>query len=258
VVALRDDYSTNTVIDQECMNHKITILIVADDLHMGNSLSEVLRTQGYETLCVHKMSDGRLVPMERRVNVVLIDLTHPELVGKGTLDEVMDDYPNSEVIILAEHATLNLAIEATRKWAYAYILKPYEVHQLSLHVRHAVEKREAVVKLRQSEARLESLVEELKKELNLARETAEVCIREKNEFVAAIKKELSTRLNVITGCSFILLEGTGGELNENQRDFAGYILENGRALQNRIFYRPEFIDADRGGPKPGTNQEKGR
>ncbi|MDA8423331.1 MAG: response regulator [Nitrospiraceae bacterium] len=229
---------------RRCTNPEYSLF--NDDACMGDALAGILKTRGYETRAVRGWHDERLAreAEEGPFDVVLADLGHPDLSEPGALDRLRSVFPFSEVILLTAYSTLNLAIKATEQWAYAYILKPYEPDQLFLHMRHAVEKQESAAGIRRVRESLEEQVRELTAELEQARETVEAGRRAKAEFVSTLKKELTTPLNVITGCSAILLNDLKGELSEKQREFVLHILDCGRSLQSRILYTHEFLEEE--------------
>lgn len=234
---------------QEDTMPRPTILIIDEDPCMGNALSDILRSRGYEPFVGRKWGEGHSGLNKGPADVVLVDLKHPDMTGPEALAGVRDFYPHSEVVILTGSGTLDPALEAAGTWAYAYILKPYELDQLLLHIRHAVEKQASRAGLRQCEERLEALAREANEELEKARKAAEVCFREKHEFIAEIKKELTTPLSIITGCSMILLDDFGMELSEKHKEFVQHILNSGRALQHVMLYKHEFLEANYGGAR---------
>jgi DNA-binding response OmpR family regulator len=220
---------------------KPTIAIIDDDPIKGGSLADILKTRGYEAAVVQAWSGESGVLNNGGIDVVLIDLKQPDLTGPEALDRVRVLYPSSEVIILTAYDTLDPALEAAKTWAFAYVLKPFECDQLLLHILRAVEKREAAARLRECEERLETLARNMHAELERARKAAAACRREKEELVAEIKKELTTPLNLITGCSTILLDDHGSELSEKHKEFLHHILNSGRALQRTVLSKPEFL-----------------
>jgi hypothetical protein len=68
--------------------------------------------------------------------------------------EIKKRSPGTECIIITGYASKASAIEAINTGAYAYVEKPYDMEQLLLMIRRAIEKREAEEALRESEERL--------------------------------------------------------------------------------------------------------
>lgn len=127
---------------------KPLIVIIDDDPNLRKTLSDILRAKGYETLAAKDGAEGLTMLEQNPVNLAIIDLMLPDMSGLEVLDRIKAARPATETIILTGHAALESAIEATNKGAFSYLQKPYEVDQLMLHIRHAIEKQQAHEKLR--------------------------------------------------------------------------------------------------------------
>ncbi|MCM2359631.1 MAG: EAL domain-containing protein [Geobacteraceae bacterium] len=119
------------------------ILIIDDDPNLRKTLADILRVKGYETLAAGDGGEGFALLRQHAVSLVLIDLGLPDIPGLDVLDRVKADYPATEAIILTGNATLDSAIEATNRGAFSYLVKPYAIEQLMLHIRRAIEKQQA-------------------------------------------------------------------------------------------------------------------
>ncbi|OGU09213.1 MAG: hypothetical protein A2075_00060 [Geobacteraceae bacterium GWC2_58_44] len=135
------------------------ILIVDDDAGLRKTLSDILKVKGYETLAARDGAEGLAFLGEHAVNLVFIDLGLPDLPGLEVLKQVKTDYPSTAAIVLTGNATLDSAMEATRIGAFSYLIKPYEIDQLLLHARRAIEKQQADEALRESEERFRKIFE---------------------------------------------------------------------------------------------------
>ena len=125
------------------MLNKAGILIIDDDPKLRKTLSDILRAKGYKTLAAKDGTEGLELLKQYSVDVVLIDLGLPDIPGIEVLNTVKASCPSTEAIILTGNATLDSAIEATNRGAFSYLQKPYDIDQLILHIKRAVEKREA-------------------------------------------------------------------------------------------------------------------
>ncbi len=126
---------------------KASILIIDDDPGVRMCLNEILEFKGYATYVAANGMEGCAMLGEHPVNLVLVDLGLPDISGMDVLNRIKTEYPMVEAIILTGNATLDSAIEATNKGAFSYIVKPYDVEQLLLHIRHAVDRQQARLEL---------------------------------------------------------------------------------------------------------------
>ncbi|MBI3062802.1 MAG: sigma-54-dependent Fis family transcriptional regulator, partial [Deltaproteobacteria bacterium] len=118
-----------------------TILVAEDQEVARQSLCELLREEGYQ---VHEAVDGttavRLVN-ELDLDLVLTDLMMPGADGLAVLKHVREVSPQTLVIIMTAHASVDTAIEAMRLGAQDYILKPLIFEDVLRKVRHLVNHR---------------------------------------------------------------------------------------------------------------------
>lgn len=120
-----------------------SILIIDDDRDQRKILDDILRCKGYETANAGNGEDGFALFKERPVNLALIDLILPDIPGMKVLERIKEHQPTTEVIILTGNASLETAIEATNRGAFSYLLKPYDIDQLLLNIKRAIEKQRA-------------------------------------------------------------------------------------------------------------------
>src|SRR3970040_2503706 len=101
-----------------------TILVVEDQETARQSLCELLREEGYQ---VHEAGDGKAaikLAEELDLDLVLTDLVLPGADGLAVLKHVREILPQTLVILITAHASVETAIEAMRLGAQDYILKP--------------------------------------------------------------------------------------------------------------------------------------
>ncbi len=150
----------NTV--QKTGTETYKILIVDDDPNVRKILCDILKRKGYTILTAKNGTEAITILEENSVNLVLSDLGLPDISGLEVLHRVKTDYPFTEVIILTGNASLDSAIESTNKGAFSYLQKPYEMDQLFLHIKRAIEKQQAELKLWEHSIELKNINSELK------------------------------------------------------------------------------------------------
>ena len=152
---------------------KTKILIVDDEEAIREVVATLLEAQGYECSSV---SNGRLAKyfLEKNdVDIVLSDMMMPEMDGLSLVEWLRKAEPDIPAIMVTAMHDLSTALEAIRRGAYDYILKPFEKDQLHLGVRRALERRRLVLENRNYQRNLEKLVEERTAQLKGALEQLE-------------------------------------------------------------------------------------
>jgi len=122
---------------------KVVILIIDDDPSLRKTLADILKFKGYATLAAKDGAEGLACMQENTVALALIDLGLPDISGFDVLSRIKADHPSTAVIILTGNATVESAIEATNRGAFSYLVKPYEIEQLMLQIKRAIEKQQA-------------------------------------------------------------------------------------------------------------------
>jgi DNA-binding NtrC family response regulator len=152
---------------------KTRILIVDDEEAIREVVSTLLEALGYECASV---SNGRLAVkflQQHPVDLVLSDMMMPEMDGQSLVDWLRRAEPDIPAIMVTAVHDLSTALDAIRKGAYDYILKPFEKDQLYMSVRRALEHRRLVLENRNYQRNLEQLVEERTGQLKGALEQLE-------------------------------------------------------------------------------------
>jgi two-component system, NtrC family, nitrogen regulation response regulator NtrX len=121
------------------------ILIIDDEKTIRTTLKEILEYEGYQ---VDEAVDG-LSGLEKLENedyeAVLCDIKMPKMDGIEVLTraaEIADDIP---FIMISGNATIDNAVEATKKGAYDFISKPPDLNRLLITLRNAIDRKSIVI-----------------------------------------------------------------------------------------------------------------
>jgi two-component system response regulator PilR (NtrC family) len=117
------------------------VLVVDDERSMREFLEILLRQQEHEVVSATDLSGALAIAAAGGLDLVLADLRLGSESGIDLLEAVKARSPATEVIMLTAFATTENAIEAMRKGAYDYVLKPFKVEELKLLVEKALEHR---------------------------------------------------------------------------------------------------------------------
>jgi response regulator RpfG family c-di-GMP phosphodiesterase len=109
------------------------ILVVDDEKVIREILADFLTMEGY---VVHAVEDGALALEElhkRSYNLVISDLKMPNLSGLELIQKISEESIPVITVIMTGFGTVETAIEAMKKGAYDYILKPFKVEEV-IHI----------------------------------------------------------------------------------------------------------------------------
>ncbi|MBI4429269.1 MAG: sigma-54-dependent Fis family transcriptional regulator [Ignavibacteriales bacterium] len=117
------------------------ILIVDDEKIIRESLAFVMKKEGY---VVDEASNGKeaLKKHEQHpYDIVITDIEMPEMRGTELLNEIVKKTPQTFVIIVTAFGSLETAIEALRKGAYDYVLKPLNFEEIIYRIKKLLDHR---------------------------------------------------------------------------------------------------------------------
>ena len=118
----------------------IRIAVIDDDPSALKSMDHILTGCGYE---VRNFDSGK--PFLRvmgtdHFDLVFLDLQLPDMNGMDILEQVKTRWPETEVIMVTGHASIDNAVEATKKGAFHYLAKPCRKHDITLMAERAADK----------------------------------------------------------------------------------------------------------------------
>lgn len=106
------------------------ICLIDDDDSARSALEKVFSGEGYEVKGFSDGKGGLAAALEEDFDCVLTDLRMPGVSGMELIDTLREELPNLPVVLMTAHGTTETAIEATRRGAFDYILKPFEMEEL--------------------------------------------------------------------------------------------------------------------------------
>jgi len=134
-------------------NERPRVLVVDDEETIREMLAEFLEMEGF---FVDTAEDGMaaLTVLEgRHFDLVLTDLKMPRMGGISLLEQMGKHAPSTMAVIMTGFGTVETAIDAMKRGAYDYILKPFKLDEVMHVVERAIEKKRIEtenIRLRQS------------------------------------------------------------------------------------------------------------
>jgi DNA-binding NtrC family response regulator len=123
------------------MDAPYRILAVDDDPEMRGLLSDALGAEGLHVLAVGDSLEASKVLRREEFDVIITDLKMKGLKGLDLLEEAKKVAPLTPVIIITAFGTIESAIQAMKMGAYDYLTKPFQIDELVLTVKKALENR---------------------------------------------------------------------------------------------------------------------
>lgn len=117
------------------------ILVVDDEQSLREVLSIMLKRAGYAVTSAIDGEDAVELLQKEIYDLVITDLRMPKVDGLEVLRAVKSASPETVVLIITAFASADSAVEAMKQGAYDYLTKPFQVDEVQLIIRNALEKR---------------------------------------------------------------------------------------------------------------------
>jgi two-component system nitrogen regulation response regulator GlnG len=116
-----------------------TVLVVDDEPNVRYSIERSLRSDALDVVTAGTTPQALDVVQRRRPDVVVLDIRLANQSGLDVFDRIRDLDPRLPVILMTAYGTTDTAIEAMKRGAFEYLLKPLDFHQLREVVARAAE-----------------------------------------------------------------------------------------------------------------------
>lgn len=163
------------------------VIIVDDDAFVLETTALILTSRGYLVIPCNKAADALKIFAEKRPDAVLTDVKMPGMTGIQLLEELHAMSPDVPVILMTAYAELDVAVEAVKKGAFDFIIKPFRPDYLV----HSVEKAVSYAKLLRLERDYKGVLEQ-----EVRKRTDELAGALK--MVKNMSKELALRLTAVS------------------------------------------------------------
>ena len=114
------------------MANKISILVVDDELVIRESLHGWLRKSGYQVDTAEGGSAALAMLEKTPYDLLFLDIMMPVMSGIEVLEVVKEKYPQTLVVMITAYGSVETAVQAMKRGAVDYLMKPFDPDQLSL------------------------------------------------------------------------------------------------------------------------------
>ncbi len=117
------------------------ILIVDDERDIRELISDILEDEGYTTRLAGNSDDAMREVAAELPRLLILDiwLKDSKMDGIDILKQVKTDHPEVPVVIISGHGNIEIAVAAIKQGAYDFIEKPFNIDQLLVVIRRAME-----------------------------------------------------------------------------------------------------------------------
>jgi two-component system, NtrC family, nitrogen regulation response regulator GlnG len=136
------------------VTYRNRILVADDEESMRRVMREVMLREGYEVETATNGLEAVQKVRESDFDLVILDVKMPQMDGLTALREIKRVRPDLIVVIITAHGSSQTAIDAVREGAYDYFSKPFEVSEMRIVVRRALEKQTLLRQISALERRL--------------------------------------------------------------------------------------------------------
>jgi two-component system response regulator PilR (NtrC family) len=129
----------------------VKILVVDDERGMREFLEIMLQKDGYEVRTAGSGKEALDLFRQEEFDLVITDIRMKPMNGLEVLKQCKALSPNTVVIIISAYASTETAVEAMKEGAYDYLSKPFNIDEMRMAIRNALQSREGGERFRTAE-----------------------------------------------------------------------------------------------------------
>ncbi len=109
------------------------VLLIDDEPILLVTVSDALAKAGYTVEMAENGRKGLMMFQEGSFDIVLLDMVMPDISGMDILREIKGLYPQTIVVMITAHGTIEKAVEAMKLGVHDFIAKPFSLDELILN-----------------------------------------------------------------------------------------------------------------------------
>jgi two-component system repressor protein LuxO len=122
-------------------SHIKTILLIEDTVPLARVYTEYMRSESYNVIHVETGAAALAALADAIPDAVVLDLKLPDMDGLDILRHIREEAPDTSVVVITAHGSVNTAVEAMRQGAFDFIVKPFNATRLNVTLRNALERK---------------------------------------------------------------------------------------------------------------------
>ena len=115
------------------------ILVVDDERSVTDALLMILDDLGHRVEAARTVAEANALLKKSQYDLVFTDLRLPDANGIDLLDNIKTETPDTQVIVMTAHGSLDVTIEAIKRGAFYYLEKPFTPHQVTTLIERALQ-----------------------------------------------------------------------------------------------------------------------
>ncbi len=179
--------------EQNKTNKKENIIVIDDDKLILEFFKTFLKNSEYSITYTTSPQKAFSQIIKKDFSLAIVDYLMPEMDGLEFLKKVKGEKNDVEIIIMTGLQDVKKAIEALRLGAYDYILKPFQIDEIKIAIKRALEHRSLIIAQKKHEQELKQYIYEATEQLKIA-----------NQELIETKEYLEQLLNTSVDGIFIL------------------------------------------------------
>jgi two-component system, NtrC family, nitrogen regulation response regulator NtrX len=117
-----------------------SILVIDDERSIRNTLKEVLEYENHKVELAEDGMQGLDMVAKNKYDIVLCDIKMPNMDGMEVLEKIFEIASDATVIMISGHGNIDTAVEAIKKGAFDFIVKPLDLNRLLITIRNGMDK----------------------------------------------------------------------------------------------------------------------
>jgi two-component system, NtrC family, response regulator AtoC len=117
---------------------KAHVLVVDDERLIRSSLERAVASLGHEVEAAETLADATAIVARKRFDAAIVDLKLPDGSGLDVVRRLLAEAPDTKIIVITAHGTVENAVEAMKLGAYDFVNKPFELEELLTTTQNAL------------------------------------------------------------------------------------------------------------------------